>query len=45
MILDAYRALVTLASDPRIDTEKVAITGWSLWGGVPLFSAWEPLYL
>ena len=39
IILDA------LASDARIDNGKVAITGWSLGGGVPLLSAWEPLYL
>ena len=45
MILDAYLALDALVSDARIDTGKVAITGWSLGGGVPLFSAWEPLYL
>ena len=40
MILDAYRALDALASDARIDIGKVAITGWSLGGGVALFSAW-----
>ena len=40
MILDAYRELDDLESDARIDTEKVAGTGWSLGGGVPLFSAW-----
>ena len=43
MILDAYRALDALASDSRIDIGKVAITGWSLGGGVALFSAWGPL--
>ena len=43
MILDAYRALDALASDARIDIGKVAITGWSLGGGVALFSAWGPL--
>ncbi len=43
MILDAYRALEILASDPRIDADNIAITGWSLGGGVTLFSAWEPL--
>jgi cephalosporin-C deacetylase-like acetyl esterase len=45
MILDAYGALDALASDARIDTGKVAITGWIIGGGVPLFSALEPLYL
>ena len=43
MILDAYRALDALAPDTRIDIGKVAITGWSLGGGVALFSAWGPL--
>ena len=37
MILDAYRALDALASDARIDIGKLAITGWSLGGGVALF--------
>ncbi|HJL74198.1 MAG: dienelactone hydrolase family protein [Candidatus Marinimicrobia bacterium] len=43
MILDAYRALETLSTDPRIDADRTAITGWSLGGGVTLFSAWQPL--
>ena len=43
VILDAYRALEKLASHPSIDIKKVAITGWSLGGGVSLFSAWLPL--
>ncbi|RPH04969.1 MAG: hypothetical protein CBC06_005685 [bacterium TMED46] len=43
MILDAYKALEILTDDPRIDISNVAITGWSLGGGVALFSAWEPL--
>jgi len=43
MVLDAYRALETLRKDPRIDGDRVAITGWSLGGGVTLFSAWKPL--
>ncbi|MBC8322336.1 MAG: dienelactone hydrolase family protein [Candidatus Marinimicrobia bacterium] len=43
MILDAFRALEKLVEDPRIDNDRVAITGWSLGGGVTLFSAWEPL--
>ena len=43
MILDAYKALEVLADEPRIDINNVAITGWSLGGGVALFSAWEPL--
>ena len=43
MILDAYRAFEVLAEHPRIDKNKVSITGWSLGGGVSLFSAWLPL--
>ena len=43
IILDAYRALEKLAQHPNIDPEKVSITGWSLGGGVSLFSAWLPL--
>ena len=43
MILDAYRAFEVLAEHPRIDKNKVSITGWSLGGGVTLFSAWLPL--
>ena len=40
MILDAYKAF---EEHPRIDKNKVSITGWSLGGGVTLFSAWLPL--
>ena len=43
VILDAYRALEKLAIHPSIDNKRVAITGWSLGGGVSLFSAWLPL--
>jgi len=43
MILDAYRAFEVLAEHPKIDKNKVSITGWSLGGGVTLFSAWLPL--
>ncbi len=43
MILDAYRALEVLSTDKRIDIDNIAITGWSLGGGVALYSAWEPL--
>ena len=43
MILDVYRALEILSCDDRIDENNIAITGWSLGGGVALFSAWEPL--
>ena len=40
---DAYRDFEVLAEHPRIDKNKVSITGWSLGGGVTLFSAWLPL--
>ena len=43
MILDSYRALEVLGNDKRIDSDNIAITGWSLGGGVALFSAWEPI--
>lgn len=43
MILDAYKAFEVLAEHPKIDKDKVSITGWSLGGGVTLFSAWLPL--
>ena len=43
IILDAYRALEALAEHPQIDAERVAITGWSLGGGVTLFSGWLPV--
>ncbi len=43
IILDAYRSLEKLAQHPNIDSEKVSITGWSLGGGVALFSAWLPI--
>ena len=43
MILDSYRALEVLSNHPNIDIDNVAITGWSLGGGVSLFSGWLPL--
>ena len=43
MILDVYRAFEQLAVHPNIDKNKVGLTGWSLGGGVTLFSAWKPL--
>ena len=43
MVLDAYRAFEQLALHPNIDKDRVAITGWSLGGGVALFSGWLPL--
>ena len=43
MILDAYKAFEELSKHPNIDKNRVSITGWSLGGGVTLFSAWLPL--
>ena len=43
VIMDSYSALNELSKNPLIDIENVAITGWSLGGGVTLFSAWKPL--
>ena len=43
MILDSYKAFEKLSNHPNIDKNKVSITGWSLGGGVTLFSAWIPL--
>ncbi len=43
MILDAYRALEVLSNHPKIDKEKISIVGWSLGGGVTLFSGWLPV--
>ena len=41
--LDSFRALEKLSEHPEVDIDKVAITGWSLGGGVTLFSGWKPL--
>ncbi len=43
VILDSYRALEALNTHPNIDTDRSGITGWSLGGGVSLYSAWLPL--
>ena len=43
VILDSYQALEKLGENPKIDIENVAITGWSLGGGVTLFSGWKPI--
>ena len=43
IILDSYRALEELSKHSSIDIENVAITGWSLGGGVSLFSGWKPV--
>lgn len=43
IVLDAFSAMDELAKHPSIDPEQISITGWSLGGGVALFTAWEPL--
>ena len=43
MILDAYKALDKLSAHPKINKDHIAIMGWSLGGGVALFSGWLPL--
>ena len=43
VIHDAYSLLKKLSSIDKFLINKVAITGWSLGGGVSLFSAWKPL--
>ena len=43
MIMDAYTALEKLSKHPNILKDKISIIGWSLGGGVALFSAWLPL--
>lgn len=43
IILDSYRALEALSKNPLIDMDNIGITGWSLGGGVSLFSGWKPI--
>ena len=43
MIHDAFMALKKLSEDKNIDANRAGITGWSLGGGVTLFSAWSPI--
>lgn len=43
IVHDAYMALAALSEKKEIDINKVAITGWSLGGGVALLSAWKPI--
>jgi dienelactone hydrolase len=41
MVHDAYMLLNEINKKPTLDIDNVAITGWSLGGGVSLFSAWK----
>ena len=43
MIYDAFKALETLSNDSQIDADRTGIIGWSLGGGVALFTAWQPI--
>jgi dienelactone hydrolase len=43
VIYDAFMALNKLSDNNNIDTERAGITGWSLGGGVALFTAWSPI--
>ena len=43
MINDAFMALKKISDDPQIDVNRAGLTGWSLGGGVTLFSAWSPI--
>jgi len=43
MIYDSFRALNKLSEDQNIDASRAGLTGWSLGGGVTLFSAWSPI--
>ncbi len=43
MLSDAFEALKLLQSHPKIDGNRIGISGWSLGGTVALYSAWAPL--
>jgi len=43
MLADAFSALRVLAADPRIDTSRIGIMGFSKGGSVAHFAAFEPL--
>ena len=43
MIYDSFMALKKLSKDKNIDADRAGLTGWSLGGGVTLFSAWSPI--
>ena len=45
MVADAFAAINKVSKDNRIDSSKIGITGWSLGGGVALFTAWRPISL
>lgn len=41
MVIDAFQALKMLASDPDIDSNRIAITGYSKGAVVTYFTAWK----
>ena len=43
MIHDAFMALNKLSENINIDANRAGLIGWSLGGGVTLFSAWSPI--
>jgi len=43
VVYDAFMALKELNKDKNILIDNVGITGWSLGGGVALFTAWAPI--
>jgi len=43
VVYDAFMALAKLSEDSNIDIKRAGITGWSLGGGVALFTAWSPI--
>jgi len=43
MIADAYAALGLVAGHPQIDASRIAVAGWSLGGGMAVYSAWMPI--
>jgi dienelactone hydrolase len=43
VVYDAFMALGKLSEDNNIDIKRAGITGWSLGGGVALFTAWSPI--
>ena len=43
MLSDAFEALKLLNTHPLIDSDRIAISGWSLGGTAALYSAWTPI--
>jgi len=43
MLCDAFEALKLLRTHEMIDSDRIAISGWSLGGTVALYSAWTPI--